>query len=409
MKPAGDRRRAVCSPRRASFGAQGRGHGTAPCIRTYSGASASGGGAFDVPSCLPGPVRNGLWLQCGFCGQGCARQQCRPGPEADGMETCAQAVAQCVKLWLEERMLDSAALAFMRDSLELHEAQTWLTGHGPDAAGCVPVPEALLEYLCFPDGPLEQAVEAALQRCGAAAGCFSVYGLAAAVCARLGEPRITISRPAAHGDTGWSVCAVLSAEMTEKLVGRLRLERITAPVAADCGSRGENGNVKLRLYLRRLRLGLTPFRCAMLRQYVECMPQSDPLFYEGLDVWAQLLESAGDWLQDAESGKEALFAALSARHTRLARSLREAREFALRLRRYNMETLMMQGIRPPAEDEDALQRGVQMLERISVAVFRKLPAGAGIAEHDLGSFGNGMSADEFDPAAEVRELMRLLS
>ena len=93
---------------------------------------------------------------------------------------------------------------------------------------------------------------------------------------------------------------------------------------------------------------------------------------------------------------------LLADHKRVCfRSLQQARRFETLLRRANMETLMLQGVRAPQESPQALLHRMGLLDRICYGVFGRTEIMELPMEETLHAV-----ADLDSPAAAVRSLLR---
>jgi len=82
-------------------------------------------------------------------------------------------------------------------------------------------------------------------------------------------------------------------------------------------------------------------------------------------------------------------------------NLQQASRFEEQLRRSNMETLMLQGVRAPHIDPDALREELRLIDRISRTVF-------GSTEYFL-SPGSGEDLGLFDPRDDIGRVIRMLS
>jgi len=62
---------------------------------------------------------------------------------------------------------------------------------------------------------------------------------------------------------------------------------------------------------------------------------------------------------------------LEKRRRRLYKAIFDANEFTIKLKRFNMETLMMSGDLPPAINVDDARMQIRIIDRIAIALFQK--------------------------------------
>ncbi|MFV0421424.1 hypothetical protein [Oleidesulfovibrio sp.] len=352
-------------------------------------------------------------------------------------------IAAAVRGWLLRRSIDSR-LQDYATSLgidDLHAALFQLAGRTGAKSGVVydeNILEQLFEYILFPDEELCLRVEQCVIAAEAdgrevAEGCCAVPAdMVSAVCRHLSDAEAVISLPLAIVNEPEAGCIHVAVALTalQQLVARLCVGRVipacvhacTMCVGTSTAQETEESladDSSLRLYamirqlIRRSSLQFTPFRCFMIQCYLEAVPHSFPQFLQGLRIWLALLERVAPLPGNPQQAESDLFSALSKRRARLNKTLRDGQEFEQRLRRFNMETLMMQGVRPPAADPVIVREEISVLDRVCIALFRCMPSGAELSEHDLGTFGVSGSDyagnGPFDPKTEVMALMRTLS
>ena len=76
-----------------------------------------------------------------------------------------------------------------------------------------------------------------------------------------------------------------------------------------------------------------------------------------------ILEEADDWSD--------IYHALSSKKAVCFHSLLCAERFEEQLQKNNIETLLLQGVRPVPIDKDAVRRSMEIIDRICLAVFGK--------------------------------------
>lgn len=198
----------------------------------------------------------------------------------------------------------------------------------------------------------------------------------------------------AGADGGAGVLSPHADGPLRTLLARLRLDRDVGQALAETLARvlPPAMAVAVRCRLRQSRSVVAAHHVAHMVAFVERMPASDPDFEECLALWLDVLENVQP---DADP-----LPALAQRRNRLARSAREADAFSQNLARYSMETMMMQGMRPPALDAAEARRRVRLLDRVALAVCGRSLAQEAGEEQDLGTF---------NPDTALADLVRALS
>lgn len=280
--------------------------------------------------------------------------------------------------------MDAPARAFL-------DAQ--LGDASPEALACAlsdadhPDHDTVLDYLCTPEASLRHAVEALLMAHPASPGA-PLAGLVEALLCGFGQGEgglapCTGCRLGVRME-GRDIAAPLLPDWAiASLVSRLRLDTgpddDTAAVMASVLSGGQL--VTARVLVRQARIAATPFHAALLRLFFRAVPQTAPDSGEALCLWLDVLE-------DLKPEDDAV-ACLRRRRDRLARAARDADAFFTQLARYNMETMMLQGMSAPALDGDEARRRVRLLDRLCLALFGVAAGevwGSASVERDLGSF-----------------------
>jgi hypothetical protein len=149
-------------------------------------------------------------------------------------------------------------------------------------------------------------------------------------------------------------------------------------------------NVKVRL--RNARICPTAEQQPVLCRFFERMADSDPDYLACLDLLLSLLEKAGrdvDVYDQLVEHKRFLF-----------RSLRQAQRFETLLRRSNMETLMLQGVRAPHAPQGELIHHMRLIDLICASLFGKTEAIAPPLEDPL-----RIVTDLENPGAAIQSLI----
>ena len=129
-----------------------------------------------------------------------------------------------------------------------------------------------------------------------------------------------------------------------------------------------------------------------LIRFFERMPDDDREYLAALDLMLSLLTP---W----EAGSDH-FERLAAHKRTLFRTLQQALRFESLLRRSNMETLMLQGVRAPHAAPDALRQEMRLIDRICASLFGRTEHLVMAVDAPLREIG-----DADDPEAAVRMLL----
>ncbi|WP_144016406.1 hypothetical protein [Desulfococcus multivorans] len=120
-----------------------------------------------------------------------------------------------------------------------------------------------------------------------------------------------------------------------------------------------------------IRVGLRNARFAQTDKNVRFLCH---FFKESAGLWDDFLavvDYLTAFLDEIEDGMN-IYKALSHRKRMLFRRLEEARRFEKQLERHNIETLMLQGARPPHIDKDQVRWKMAAIDRISQTVFGRI-------------------------------------
>lgn len=91
--------------------------------------------------------------------------------------------------------------------------------------------------------------------------------------------------------------------------------------------------------------------------------EEERLFDECLETVLEILEDADD--------RSDIYDLLSGKKAACFKRLTEAARFEEQLEKNNIETLLLQGVRPVSVDKDAVMRNMEIIDRICLAVFGK--------------------------------------
>jgi hypothetical protein len=219
--------------------------------------------------------------------------------------------------------------------------------------------ETLLELIFFPNEALQVEIEGVLQKHS-----FTAEDVAT-IAADLENRNLLAT--VALGETGRMMNVRLDRRVIDPFLTRLNiaytpdedLDRTLAEVfAADtCRS--------VRVRLRNARNQPAGRGGDFLHRYIRAMGH-DPLFFEGLDF---LLE----FLQEIDSNAD-IFEAMMKKKRRCWRLLNQIAGAEEKLRKSNVEILLLLGERTPYIDKDRTQKTIAAIDRICLAVFGKTEA-----------------------------------
>ena len=92
--------------------------------------------------------------------------------------------------------------------------------------------------------------------------------------------------------------------------------------------------------------------------------------HEDQSIFDEYLEAAMGILEEADDRSD-IYRTLSGKKAAGFQSLINAERFEEMLQKNNIETLLLQGVRPVSVDKDAVQRKMEIIDRICLAVFGK--------------------------------------
>ena len=215
--------------------------------------------------------------------------------------------------------------------------------------------DPLLDLIFFPDEALQQEIEEVLEE--EAAPGLDDADLAALLASRV------LTVPVFFPDQQEPLRVTMPSGMAEVLVRRLRISRripsrLQDEIAANVPA---VHRVACKVKLRNARFDFSEGSVAFLETFFAKVPAEQSGFWECLTFALGFLEEAGE--------APDLYQALMRKKRILLRSLHQAEQYARKLQRSNMETLLQQGIRMPHIDIQAARRTVALIDRIGIQVF----------------------------------------
>ena len=223
--------------------------------------------------------------------------------------------------------------------------------------------EPFLDYLVFPDASLGIALEHYLAQPLSAA---DITAIAAHLEQHINE--ITI-----HNGTQRIACP-LPDDMWDTFLSRLHLADATVAALYDAAPQTVTMSpATITHTIRCTSLPATPLTTDILLRCLTRLPQHDPVFPLLLETLLSLLSSLPAKTACGLPPRIAdLQAQLENSRRRLYKAILEAQEFAVKLQRFNMETLMMTGTIPPTINVDAARFQLRIIDRLAVALFGHL-------------------------------------
>jgi hypothetical protein len=247
-----------------------------------------------------------------------------------------------------------------------------------------PEREGLLELIFFPDEPMQQKLEELLPEAGGL-GQGDVDAVAAELSARRIHTALVFSdwrdRLAVDFPPALVTTFLQRLNLTRRIEPRLAMAISTLVAPVDrIGVR-----VKLRNSRKPMGDGKVRFLCDFLAKL------------GGGDQLLACLDFTLNFLEDIEDDAD-VYAALMNRRRIGWQLLQKSAQFEEKLKKDNIETLMLRGERAPHVSKEELLKTIALIERISLAVFGRL---------DPLDFGLLESADfAFRSDADLGEIMR---
>lgn len=247
--------------------------------------------------------------------------------------------------------------------------------------------DSLLDLIFYPDEAFQLALEPLLgaSRCSA--------GDEVAIRDRLlAEPIDAVVR---LPDNRPLVRIRLPGFIKSRFLTRLNIAWPMDPEVAAAIDAGVSPTLQLvvKVRLRNAALVFTAHRQRFLGHFFERMADRSPDYLDCLDLVLPLLASAKT---DTDA-----YELLVQRKRSLFRSLQQARRFEVILGQSNMETLMLQGVRPPTVSCDELQREMRLIDLICVGTYGITEAMSPALEEPLRQVSNLET-----PEAVVKSLLR---
>lgn len=238
--------------------------------------------------------------------------------------------------------------------------------------------ETLVELIFFPDESVQVQLETVLAK----HPCSS--GDAADIAAELSKRNL--SATVALDEAGQTLTVRVDRIVIDSILARLNIVyTLNADLDRAVGKwvpADRQNAVKVRL--RNARFQPIGRQLDSVHRYIRAASRDDG-FLDDLDFLLAFVQEI-----DPDSD---LYDAMMRRKKRCWRQLNKFARFEERLRRTNMETLMLQGERFPYVDRSQMQHTIAAIDRIALAVYQKTePIDAGHHASDSCVFGDGQDA-----------------
>lgn len=214
--------------------------------------------------------------------------------------------------------------------------------------------ESLVELIFFPDTAIQVQLEEMLP----ANGCTSAG--VAAVAAELASRNITATVPL--GDTGRALDVRVDRTVIDPFLTRLNLD-----YAADAELDRTMAEVlpvsqrlEAKVRFRNAQIQPAGRLRDFLQRYMRAMCK-DSFFFEGLDFLLAFVQETG--------GSVEMYEALTAKKRNCWRHLKKSEGIEDRIRKTNVETMLLQGERLPYIDRTRMLRTIAAVDRICLAVY----------------------------------------
>lgn len=246
--------------------------------------------------------------------------------------------------------------------------------------------DTLRELIFFPDETMRIRIEPALEGNGITPE--QQAGLIRHLYQNQLEARLILPE-------GQSIILKLPESTVEPLIQRLHLTRSLAPQLRDAVSSFEEEEFRnlVLVKLRNARTLHTGTQVQLLTDFFKKFRSQGPDFIELLSFLLEFLELTRP--------DQDMYEALVNRKRAHFRNLQKARFFEKQLRRNNIETLIMLGVRPPNVHPEQTRLKMDLIDDICRTVFGRTEYLAPI--HDSINMG------EFDEDQDVSEMIRRLS
>lgn len=244
-----------------------------------------------------------------------------------------------------------------------------------------PEREGLLELIFFPDEPMQQKLEELLPEEGGLE-----QGDVDAVAAELSACRIQTAlvfsgrrgRLAVDFSPGLVTTFLQRLNLTRRIEPRLAIAISTLVAPVD--------RIAVRVKLRNTRKPMGDGKIRFLCDFLAQLGRDDQLL--------ACLDFTLSFLEDIEDGAD-VYAALMNRRRISWLLLRKSAQFEEKLKRDNIETLMLRGERAPHVSKEELLKTIALIERISLAVFDRIdPLDYGVRESADYAFGSDADLSE---------------
>jgi len=150
-----------------------------------------------------------------------------------------------------------------------------------------------------------------------------------------------------------------------QFIARLNLTRLLNPKLSSAVARQVDKSLqdRCKVRLRNAAPITSPDKISFLKVCWEKLPIEKDIFFVYLDFLLYLLEELND--------KPDMFPALMSKKKFYFQNLQKARNLDIQLKKHNVETLLLSGKRVSYIDAADARKKIQMIDRISIAIYGK--------------------------------------
>jgi len=228
--------------------------------------------------------------------------------------------------------------------------------------------DSLIELIFFPDEPLQVQIEQILSQ-----EQFTSKDQKKVLTHLLDTlPRAAILFP----DHPQKAHIPLPESAASKFLNRLKItKQLHNDLAVSLTRHIEPNHVPLvRVKLRNASFSYTENNISFLRSYVKAFGPRPDDFFDSFDFTLAFLQELQTDIP--------IYPALMKKKESCFQNLKKAQKFEQQLEKYNIETLMLRGIRNPCINTDDMKTRIDIIDRIALAVFNKIES-IGSAQEDL--------------------------
>lgn len=241
------------------------------------------------------------------------------------------------------------------DSTFSHPTITELEALLQDESSCEA--DSLMELLFFPDESVQLQLENLLENTHLQPE--DVQAIKAQVCDQIFQTRFRF------GDGRDTLKMAVSAPHVEVFMERLNLTRLLDPKIGAAITRhvAPAFQTRCKVWFRNARPITAAYKISFLQSFFENINVAEDAFFDCLDFILNFLRELNDQTD--------IFSGLMTYKKIYFQGLQKMAKLEKRLAKHNVETLLLGGTRLAGMDKDDARKKIQMIDRISLAVFGK--------------------------------------